>query len=125
MCSRLNEQLSIEEKKGFFKVDENAQYKARYGDALMPKYVPRLLSLNPGKHRGELLWDDWFMRQNLPGCAALVRRDLESIKEFDENQIAALRHLIIWRVPEYLYEKKEVKSCDDDMMKRFRSHRQA
>ena len=123
LVSRRNDELTAEEKKGLFKVEENWQYGCRYGDALLPALVPRMLTCNPGKENGKVTYDDWFIRNGLHAVGMLVRQERDKIIELDDNAMAMVNHVVIIKVDDFLYENKPQGDQSDEKWKRFNSRR--
>jgi len=90
--------LSHQEKKRFMKVFDTCGFKARQHPVTLPRFIPRLLSLNPGISDGLPAYEDWFVKQQLVGAAALAKEDKEALKKLSEDEMAATTHIIIWKV---------------------------
>jgi hypothetical protein len=112
-----NEPLSEEEKKRFFRVDKVTTFKARQVTAELPKWRPRFISVNPGSDaKGEVQWDRWFIKQGLPGPAALARKDIHAIRKMSENEIATLKNITIIRTMDYLYVPETEPDMTSDIL---------
>ena len=92
----------MENKKGLFQVQETCHYKARYGEAMLPKLIARLLAIQAHQAaNGEFVWDTWFNKQGLTGCAALARGDTAAVKAADDDQRVCARHCTIFKITDF------------------------
>jgi hypothetical protein len=92
--------LSIEEVKGLGSVYEQATFRARYHPAILPKYVPRLMSVNAGMHAdGTVDWGSWFSRNNIRALAYLAREDVGGLSRLDDDMQAIVRRPVIFKIP--------------------------
>jgi len=95
--------LSSEEKKGLWKVDEDASFLAPHGMATILKFVPRIVTCNSGgtAERPDYGW--WFKKQGMKMAAKLARKDVAKLQNLSGEQEAQIRHFIIFHIDRKLY----------------------
>jgi len=95
--------LSSEEKKGLWKVDEDASFLAPHGQATMLKYVPRIVTCNSGGTAEQPDYGWWFKEQGMKMAAKLARKDTAKLQNLSGEQEAQIRHFIIFHIDRKLY----------------------
>jgi hypothetical protein len=106
--------LSGEEVKGLGSVYEQATFRARYHPAILPKYVPRLMSVNAGLHAdGSVDWGMWFTHNNARALGHLAREDVGSLSRMDDNMQAIARRPVIFKIPRDALRVTEALFKDD------------
>jgi hypothetical protein len=119
--------LSSEEVKGIGSVYEQATFRARYHPAILPKYVPRLMSVNAGVHAdGSIDWGAWFTRNNARALGDLAREDTDSLSRLDDDMQAIVRRPVIFKIPrDTLSITEELFKVDLDEMVAIEKAREA
>ena len=69
---------------------------ARYHQAVVPAYVPRVIAVNLGEDGDP---GDWFRKHGLLACAALANNDLETYVQQSDTDRAIARGVIIFVTP--------------------------
>ena len=114
--------LSFQEKKKFFKVNNAADFKSRQHIATLPELVPRLLSINTGLNEdGTQDHGKWFDAEGLPGPAALAREKLEDILALDQDNLATVTHIKLFKIESKVYDPNNTELSRRDMY--FRNRR--
>lgn len=104
LTSRLDQVLSREEIKGLLYTKERAHVPARFHQAILYEWIPRMWSVNYGvDDNGSIDKAEWFTSQGLPALAALLNRDATAIS--GEHDKAIARRAVIFCVDEDLYER--------------------
>ena len=106
LTSRLDHLLGREEVKGLLYTKERAHVPARYHQAILYEFVPRMWSVNYGvDDRGNVDKTEWFTSQGLPALAALLKRDAAAINSGGEHDKAIARRAVIFCVDENLFDQ--------------------
>jgi len=112
--------LSLEERKGFFKIEEDACFAAPHHPAVMPKLIPRIITANTGGTSEAPDWGSWFERQKLTAGAHLARKDLVKLNKCSADERAYASSITIFRITEKIYTP----ATSSDRQRRFASRRQ-
>ena len=82
LVSRLDHRLGREEIKGLLYSKERAHIPARYHQAILHEWIPRMWSVNYGVDvMGNVDKTEWFSSQFVPSLAALFKRDASFVRQ--------------------------------------------
>jgi len=126
-----NQQMSKENVKIFFKADEQGGIKARYHEAMMQRGWPRLLSINSDVYgpahamAGQIDYAHWFRSQShCQSIIAIIEKDTTFLSTMGGNDEAIARSVIVFKVPDYLFDTEKAKVSKDDINEKFEKGRQ-
>ena len=97
--------LSKEEVKGLLGPTEAGGFECRYHPAILPKYRPRIWTLNSGGDVNNIDFEDWFKRQqNTEPLQALSSKDGNWLLEANAHDRAVARRAFIVHVTDRLFD---------------------
>ena len=98
MKSCNNVPLDIESMKNVLAVDDEASsYPARYHVAVLPRYKPRMFSVNTSlNNEGEINYGHWFDMNGLDFVGMLARREQQNIQAAGDEAVSFVRRAIIF-----------------------------
>ena len=98
----MNTTLSNNELKSLVSVHENGSIKARYGNALFPKHLPRSFSVNLGHNPDTGADNDpaSFFQDKLDGMVYLINQDVQKLKTMDDSDRAIVRRCVVFILPD-------------------------
>ena len=106
--------LSAEHVKGLLGPTESGGFDCRYHSAVMPKYRPRIWTLNSGGTSDAVDFEDWFKKQlNTEALEALSNRDGAWLSTASAHDKAIARRAFIVHVTDPLFTPPSADVVDD------------
>ena len=97
--------LQDEEIKGLCKVDEDANFMAPHAVATLPKFIPRIFTMNTGGTAKDPDWGEWFEVHEMTKAAALANMKEKELQNMSSNDVAKVRHIVFFRCTKRLYHQ--------------------
>ena len=96
--------LSQEEVKGLLGPTEAGGFECRYHPAILPKYRPRIWTVNSGGDKNKVDFEDWFRKQqHTEALQALCRKDGDWLLKANAHDQAVARRAFIVHVTDLLF----------------------
>ena len=108
--------------KGLLGPTEAGGFDCRYHPAVLPKYRPRIWTLNSGiDQRGEVWYEEWFEQQDhVLAIGALSRGDTDWLSRGSAHDQAVARRCFVVHIATPLYEvPADCGACDHSLSNYF------
>ena len=112
----MNTTQSKNEVKSFVSVHENGSIKARYGNALFPKHLPRSSSVNLGHNPDTGADNDpaSFFQDKLDGMVYLINQNVQKLKTMDDSDRAIVRRCVVFILPDNVDLHIDAKALEEE-----------